>query len=586
LAWSVHSPERKRIVQFIAIMMAVCAVSGGGAIRLLYDAAFDAQRARLTETVRAQSRLLEAIGANTPEVASGKLPELVLAHFRQEDFGQTGELMVARLEGDRMVYIVTERDGDQHPGALPLLGSLGEPMRRALEAQTGTMIGPDYRGVTVLAAHQPVQGLGWGIVAKIDLAEVRRPFVRAAALGAVLALFAIIVATMMFARMSESLVAKLTESEARMRSIVDTAVDSIITIDRTGSITTFNQAAVRLFGWTTDEIIGARIEVLMPEPHRSAHHAYLSRFLETGERRIIGIGREVVGQRKDGSTFPMELAVSEVRRAGEVEFTGIVRDLSERKRAEQRIREINHALEETNKKLVEEQAKLVQAEKLSSIGLLAAGVAHEINNPLSGVMACVKALRAESVPPGRRAEYFDTVKEGLERIGAIVRDLLDFARQRPPAFGPLDAGEVVDACLRLLAPAVRTKDAVVDNQVARGSVCLEADRSQLMQGLMNVVLNAVQATPPGGRVEISGLRVNGRAGLRITDHGAGIPRELLARVRDPFFTTKAPGQGTGLGLAVTDSIVRTHGGEMEIESEEGRGTTVTLWLPVKGAAHV
>jgi signal transduction histidine kinase len=259
------------------------------------------------------------------------------------------------------------------------------------------------------------------------------------------------------------------------------------------------------------------------------------------------------------------------------------REQLEREREE--LRRAYRDLEEANRRLREEQTKLVQAEKLSSLGLLASGVAHEINNPLSGVKGCLELLRDGRVAGERRDQYFDTMRDGLERIDAIVKGLLDFSRQRHPAPVSLDVMEVVEACLRLLAPVTRGKELGVDLHIRPGEASIHADRSQVMQAVVNVLMNAAQASPPGGRIEVSARRQNGAVGIRVCDHGPGIARQDLGRVCDPFFTTKPEGEGTGLGLAITLGIVRAHGGDLSIESEEGAGTTVTLWMPAQGAVH-
>ena len=260
--------------------------------------------------------------------------------------------------------------------------------------------------------------------------------------------------------------------------------------------------------------------------------------------------------------------------------------LSDRERSRVRMLSKAHGeLRAANRQLVTEQAKLVQAEKLSSIGLLASGVAHEINNPLMGVMGCVKALRDDSVGEERRKEYFEAVHDGLERIRATVQSLLDFARQRPPSLSTLDAAEVVDGVVRLLQPLARKKDATVDNRIAPGAALVQADRTQIMQALVNVLMNAIQAVGRGGHVSVSAARSESDPRLvwvRVEDDGGGMPKDVVARVCDPFFTTKPEGEGTGLGMSITLGIARAHGGELSVESEVGAGTQVTLWLPAHG----
>lgn len=245
------------------------------------------------------------------------------------------------------------------------------------------------------------------------------------------------------------------------------------------------------------------------------------------------------------------------------------------------LREAFERLGDANRRLVEEQAKLVQAEKLSSIGLLASGVAHEINNPLSGVMSLFKALREQAVSVERRGEYFETIQDGLERIEVTVHGLLDFARQRAPMTTEEDAAEIVSSCVRLLRPLQRKKDLSVENRIAPGSLRVRADRTQLMQAIVNVLMNAIHAVPQGGKIAVEPRTAPGQVGIRVVDNGGGIPGELLGKVCDPFFTTKPAGEGTGLGLAITLGIARAHGGDLTIASEQGKGTTVTLWLPAK-----
>jgi signal transduction histidine kinase len=286
-----------------------------------------------------------------------------------------------------------------------------------------------------------------------------------------------------------------------------------------------------------------------------------------------------VGERAAGDWFSAALQAGGVLMHGPV--IGYLADRERRRSGA--LCEAGDRLAEANRRLQEEQAKLVQAEKLSSIGLLASGIAHEINNPLSGVRGCVRALREGAVPADRRGEYFETIEDGLERIEVTVRGLLDFARQRPPMATEQDAGEIAASCARLLTPLTRKKGVEVENRIASGSLRVFADRTQLMQAVVNVLMNAVHAVSEGeGRIAVEPCAAQGMVGIRVVDNGRGIPRQVLGKVCDPFFTTKPAGEGTGLGLAVTLGIARSHGGDLAIESEEGQGTTVTLWLPSEG----
>lgn len=275
----------------------------------------------------------------------------------------------------------------------------------------------------------------------------------------------------------------------------------------------------------------------------------------------------------------------------------VARDVSRRKLAEQelatyrgrleellerRVRDLRTANEElaaANAQLRDEQAKLVQAEKLSSIGLLASGVAHEVNNPLAGVKACVQALRNETIADSRRDEYWNTIQEGLTRIEQTVHSLLDFARQGPPARMRLRLFDVAVACLRLIAPALRHKNITIDNALQDARAMVSADQGQLMQAVLNVLLNAVQASPAGSIIRLTARFNVHRVGLCIADEGPGIPAAIRARVLDPFFTTKPAGEGTGLGLPVALGALRANGGDISIADGPGGGAEITLWLP-------
>jgi signal transduction histidine kinase len=262
---------------------------------------------------------------------------------------------------------------------------------------------------------------------------------------------------------------------------------------------------------------------------------------------------------------------------------GYLRD-RERERAEA-LRDAGERLAQASRTLVEKQARLVQAEKLSAIGRLAATVAHEINNPLQGARGCLEGLRSGTLAPEKREQYFAAVREALERVRATVQGLLAYAGERALVPAALDPAEVLATALRLLEPALLEKDLRVRLDKVPDGVRVLADHGQLVQALTNVLANAIHALPHGGEISVHARFMPGRVGIAIADNGPGIPTDILGRVCDPFFTTRPEGNGTGLGLAVTLAILRAHGGDLSIDSTEGRGTTVTLWLPGTPAEH-
>jgi PAS domain S-box-containing protein len=388
----------------------------------------------------------------------------------------------------------------------------------------------------------------------------------------------------------------LQASEARLRAILDTAVDAFITINEQGVVESFNPAAERLFGYPAAAVIGRNVSLLMPSPYREEHDDYIHRYLTTGERRIIGIGREVVARRKDGSIFPIDLAVGEASVGGRRVFTGVIRDISERKRAVEALRESHQQLERA---LAELRAKsdevttmsqqLWQATKLATVGELAAGIAHELNNPLATV-----SLRVESVlaalpadDPHRRA--LEVVAGEVERMANLVANLLQFSRRGRRQVSTLVIGEELDATLELIEYQFRKHGIDVRRELSPAARPVHADRQQLRQVFLNLLTNALDAMANGGTLT---LRVRpgesahpddrGRVVVEVSDTGIGIPPELVPKVTEPFFTTKAEGKGTGLGLAICKRVVQEHGGTLSIESVVGRGTTVRISLPVEG----
>lgn len=374
------------------------------------------------------------------------------------------------------------------------------------------------------------------------------------------------------------------------------APDAILIVEAAGTIRRINPQAEQLFGYCEAELIGKPIEVLLPERYHDSHVGARENYVAKPHRRRMGSGLELWARRKDGSEFAVEVALgpngAAMKEGGVVEqpreVLCIVRDISESHRArqllEQRVAErtaelsaANQAREQLHQQLLEEHQRLLGIEKLSSLGMLAASVVHEVNNPLSGVRSLARALQHESLPVDKQREYLAAIREGLDRVAETIRGLLDLAREQPLTIVDLDALEVCTAAVRLLAATLRQRGLVVEVTVPAHTI-VRADRSRVLQAVLNLVINAAHATPKGGRIEVGHATRPGFVGVRIKDTGSGIPSDIVARVSEPFFTTKPSGQGTGLGLAVVSNTMKAHQGEMQIESATGLGTSVTLWF--------
>jgi two-component system NtrC family sensor kinase len=233
----------------------------------------------------------------------------------------------------------------------------------------------------------------------------------------------------------------------------------------------------------------------------------------------------------------------------------------------------------------EEQLKLVtrqqigQTEKLASLGRLAAGVAHEINNPLTGVLTFAHLLRQKPNMDDQDRQDLDLIINETTRVAEIVRGLLDFARERPAAKRPLDLNEIIRRTIRLLSGQKGFQQIIVVEDLDEGLPKVEGDENQLQQLLLNLSLNACEAMPQGGTLMVQTSARNGAVAVKVSDTGCGIKKEHLDRIFEPFFSTKPVGKGTGLGLSVSYGIAQQHGGTLEVESEEGKGSTFTIVLP-------
>jgi two-component system sensor kinase FixL len=364
---------------------------------------------------------------------------------------------------------------------------------------------------------------------------------------------------------------QLLAREAHLKSILDTVPDATVVIDTNGTMISFNRAAVRQFGYSDDEAIGQNVRILMPEPYRGEHDGYINRYLTTGERRIIGIDRVVVGRRKDGSTFPMKLAVGEMHSGGQRFFTGFIRDLTERAESEARLEEI--------------QGELARLARLNEMGEMASTLAHELNQPLSAianyVQGCNRLLKDmdDDVASRMREALEETARQTL-RAGQIIRHLREFVTRGETEKQPVDVRKLVEeaGALALVGSRENGVRTVFDFQSGPEEVMV--DSVQIQQVLINLMRNAMEAMKDSERRELS-VRILPATGddvlVEVSDTGSGIPDDVAEQLFKPFITTK-PG-GMGIGLSISKRIVEAHGGELSVRRNEGSGTTFSFTLP-------
>ena len=365
---------------------------------------------------------------------------------------------------------------------------------------------------------------------------------------------------------------------AHFRLLMKYCVDGMIIIDGTGLILEFNPAAEEIFGYVRSEIVGRNVSMLMPEPDRSRHDGYLRNYMQTGRAKIIGIGREVIGERKDGSTFSMDLSVGELPIGVGRYFIGTVRDITERQTIE---------------------SQLLRASKMEAVGQLTGGIAHDFNNLLAILMMDLEMLQGLT---GDNPGALELVEEALEvtRTGAdLTQRLLAFSRRQPLMPSQIDVGELITTTAGLLR---RSLGEAVEMSIdgVDGLWPISVDRAQLENALVNLAINARDAMVDGGRLSIDCANVTidkadsadfdefepgHYVRVSVSDNGTGMPPEIASRVFEPFFTTKEGGHGTGLGLSMVYGFARQSGGHVSIYSEAGHGTTVNLYFPREGGSE-
>lgn len=367
--------------------------------------------------------------------------------------------------------------------------------------------------------------------------------------------------------------------ENRLRSLVDTVldtiVDGVITIDERGTIQSYNRACVKLFGYELDEVLGKNVSMLMPQPYRREHDGYLDNYKRTSVPRIIGIGREVVGQRKDGSVFPMELAVGETKQGGEHAFVGIIRDVTERHEADKA------------------REQLRQSQKMEALGQLTGGIAHDFNNLLAVVLGNLDFMvdRTDATHPLR--PFIEPSIRAAEHGVELTRQLLAFGRKQSLQPKIISINELLRNFTKLVRHTLGERIETIlalDPDLWK----VHVDPNQLQNALLNLAVNARDAMPQGGKLilETRNVTLDAQyaeqnaevapgeyAMIAISDTGEGMSREVMEKAFDPFFTTKAIGKGSGLGLSMVYGFVKQSKGHIKLYSEIGHGTTVKVYLP-------
>ncbi|WP_300302379.1 nitrogen regulation protein NR(II) [Ferrovibrio sp.] len=362
------------------------------------------------------------------------------------------------------------------------------------------------------------------------------------------------------------------QAAERFRALIDSAHDAIIAITPDGRIELFNRAAERIFGYRAVEVVGQNVNILMPQPYRREHDSYLHSYHATGQAKIIGTGREVQAQHKNGTVFPIDLSIGEMRgNGGSRGFIGVIRDITERHQSELRVRELT--------------AELVHISRLSAMGQLSSSLAHELNQPLTAIMNYAEAARqmietAGSDVPPQVPDFILKAIGQAERAGQIIRRLRSFVEKGPVERSPEDLNRLVIEASNLATIGAKIDGVQVRFDLDRTLEPVQIDKIQIQQVVVNLVRNAVEALRD---VEQRELAIRTSAGedyqeVEIIDSGPGIDPEIAVRLFKPFVSSKK--DGMGIGLSISQSIVESHGGRLWADPNPEGGTIFRFRLPL------
>lgn len=359
-------------------------------------------------------------------------------------------------------------------------------------------------------------------------------------------------------------------NEARWQAVLVTARDAMISIDKDGRITLFNQSAEAIFDYKAEEVIGSNVSILMPPPYRTEHDQYLRSYRESGVPRAIGRIREVEAQRKGGDVFPIELSVSEARVGGEVIYTAIIRDVTERRRALVELHTLQHLAS--------------QRERMADLGAITAKVVHDLGNPLAGLsmqaqLVMRRLSRGTTVSSESIRQPIEQILSTVRRLDSLVKEFMEFARDQRLKLSAITLPHLLQDIINLWQPVAAARNITITLH-ADSAEEIEADEMQLRRVFDNLVKNAIEAIDSGpGVIRVSVLPKSAQVRISVQDDGPGFPSSIQGF---RLFETTKP-EGTGLGLAVARQIVMAHGGEIAFAPVSPHGTVFHIDLPRQGS---
>ena len=557
--------ERKRLLLLILIMATVSLVTVGTTIHILYTTAFKETRGRLVETTKSWARLVEAVARfdtrysqdypGGPEEASLSQIKDAQSHFT--GFGRTGEFTLAKLEDSQIVFLLDHRHYDlKNPKPLPLTSKLAVPMRRALSGESGTFVGLDYRGEVVLAAYEPVAELNLGVVAKIDLEEIRKPFIQAGVISSAIAILAITLGAACFFRVTNPIFRNLAESEEKYRNLVDLSPDPVIMI-QDNRFQLISARFTDLFGYTLqDTEDGLNVLTLVQKQDKASVQKWLQDWLNG--KTVSPKTDRIDLMAKNGKSIPCETSAALIQYKGRAAVLVVIRDITERKRAEEAI--INSA---------------------EKIKMFAYSVSHDLKAPSIGIYGMTRLLckNYRDALDEKAKSYCDQIMKASEQLAKLVEqiNLYISTKETPLNIETVEFKEILESVRDEFSAQLNIR--AIQWLEPESIPEIRADRLSMTRVIRNLVDNALKY----GGDDLSEIRVSYRQDnlyhiLSFGDNGKGIKGENPEKIFNIFHRheTSRGIEGSGLGLAIVREVAEHHDGKVWTEACQGKGITFSI----------
>ncbi len=577
--------NRRRLLLLMATMMLVSLAVSGIALFALYQTAFSIEEQRLAEIANSRARMIEAIieyqdqaytDLSYGDVFKAAMEQVRAAHADFKGFGDSGEYLLARLEDEQIHFLLRLRNGDIMTKQFVHMNSeLAEPMRRALQGKSGTLIGLDYKGVQVLAAHEPLAHYGLGIVTKIDLAEVRAPFLRAGLLALVVGLVLVVAGALAFLRIGNPLLRSLQENEERLRLALEAGRIGLFDWDVVADRALCSDLSIELMDFDRRQKSFSNADWA-----QRVHPDDLERAQESVRRTLeedvkYDVEYRILHPNGEIGWISSRATVFRDSEGDPVRMVGTLVDISEDKSAAEQLRLAREGAEEASR---------AKSEFL-------ANMSHELRTPLNAIIGFSELLDAATFGPlnDKQARYVHNVLTSGKHLLQLINDILDLSKIEAERMElhveELSLETALQDVLNIAKGLAHKKDVGLALAGETGLPAIEADPAKFKQILYNLLSNAIKFTPEGGRVEVRAEVLVGCVRIGVADTGIGIAPEDQARLFGVFEQVDSSygrqQQGTGLGLALTRKLVELHGGQIWIESEgAGKGSTFIFELPL------